>query len=377
MTTAKRTRRVYKTPGYLLHKPTGQARVRINGVDHYLGVYGSDASRQKYGTLIAEHAAGVVAVASNPAMADTGLTILEITLAYLKHCHTYYVKDGKPTDEIVCIKSAVQDLVELYGNSPANSFGPIALKTVREKMIQPKQKKIGRTKKTIEVRWCRRYINMSVNRIRRMFKWAVENELVEPTVLTKLQAVSPLMAGRTAAREHEPRFAVSDEAVDKVKGAVKQRTKDMIDLWLLTGARPGELVKLTGAMIDRTTYKVEGVWIAEIKDHKMSHKGSQRILVFGPKAQLILARYIDADPTKRLFPINRATASENMKRACKKLNIQVFTAHWLRHTAGTRIRDESDLDTTQATLGHAHADTTEIYSKVQIDKAVRFARDAG
>jgi hypothetical protein len=30
---------------YLLHKPTGRTRVRINGQDFYLGPYGSEESR--------------------------------------------------------------------------------------------------------------------------------------------------------------------------------------------------------------------------------------------------------------------------------------------------------------------------------------------
>ena len=34
-----------KPPSYLLHKATGQARVRIDGRDHYLGEFGSDQSR--------------------------------------------------------------------------------------------------------------------------------------------------------------------------------------------------------------------------------------------------------------------------------------------------------------------------------------------
>ncbi|HQZ63799.1 MAG TPA: hypothetical protein PLY87_01930 [Planctomycetaceae bacterium] len=46
-------------PSYLLHKPTGQARVRINGRDHYLGPYGSEESRILYGQLIAKHAGGI------------------------------------------------------------------------------------------------------------------------------------------------------------------------------------------------------------------------------------------------------------------------------------------------------------------------------
>lgn len=89
------TRRVTKVPGYLLHKKSWQARVRLNGVDHYLGPYGS------------------------------------------------------------------------------NEFGPIALKAVRQIMIGVQTRTIR--KKVDQVQWTRRYINMSVSRIRRMFKWAVEN----------------------------------------------------------------------------------------------------------------------------------------------------------------------------------------------------------
>ncbi len=46
-------------PSYLLHQPTGQARVRIAGKDHYLGEFGSEASRFAYGQLVANLAGGV------------------------------------------------------------------------------------------------------------------------------------------------------------------------------------------------------------------------------------------------------------------------------------------------------------------------------
>ena len=210
-----------------------------------------------------------------------------------------------------------------------------------------------------------------------MFKWAVENELVEPTVLMKLQAVAPLMAGRSEAKEHIPRDAVAQDLIDKVKAKVPERTRDMIELWLLTGARPGELIKLTGEMIDRTSYKAKKVWVAELSDHKMVHKKKRRVLVFGPKAQKILSRYLTADSSKRLFPINRATASDAMKKACRDLEIPIFTAHWLRHTAATRIREDYDLDSAQVMLGHSKADTTEIYAGLNLKKAIEVARDVG
>ena len=45
-----------KPPAYRLHKPTGQAVVRIDGRDFYLGKHGTDASHEAYRRLIAEWA---------------------------------------------------------------------------------------------------------------------------------------------------------------------------------------------------------------------------------------------------------------------------------------------------------------------------------
>jgi hypothetical protein len=43
-----------KVPSYRLHKPTGQAVVRIDGRDHYLGLHGTEASHEAYRRTIAE-----------------------------------------------------------------------------------------------------------------------------------------------------------------------------------------------------------------------------------------------------------------------------------------------------------------------------------
>ena len=44
-----------KIPSYLPHTASGQARVRINGCDVYLGPIGSNASKQAYARVIAEN----------------------------------------------------------------------------------------------------------------------------------------------------------------------------------------------------------------------------------------------------------------------------------------------------------------------------------
>jgi hypothetical protein len=45
-------------PSYRLHKPSGRARVIIDGEHIYLGLYGSPESHERYARLIAERAVG-------------------------------------------------------------------------------------------------------------------------------------------------------------------------------------------------------------------------------------------------------------------------------------------------------------------------------
>lgn len=348
-----------RIPGYLLHKATGQARVRINGQDFYLGEYGSPASRVKYGELIAQFASGLPV---DPFATDdeSPLVINELVVAYLAFSKAYYRKDGCVTAEYSCIKSALRPVTELYGDTPVDDFGPLMLKAVRQKMIDGKDR-------------CRRYINMSVGRIRRCWRWGVENEMVEPATLGKLEAVAPLLAGRTEATDYEARHPVTEEHIAQVRDLLKQHHRDVMDLCLKTGSRPGEICMLTGELIDRT----EDVWKAVLRNHKMSHKNKQRTLLFGAQSQLILRRYLKADPTEKLFTLSRASVSNAIKRACLKLGIKKFTLHWMRHTAASRFREEYGLDTAQVLLGHASADITEVYAAVDMKKALQVARDAG
>ena len=61
------------------------------------------------------------------------------------------------------IKICIRYLRDWYGAEPAANFGPLALKTVRQRMVDD-----GLS---------RRYINDQVARIKRMYKWAVADEL--------------------------------------------------------------------------------------------------------------------------------------------------------------------------------------------------------
>ena len=64
-------------------------------------------------------------------------------------------------------------------------------------------------------------------------------------------------------------------------------------------------------------------------------------------------------------------------RACIKAGIPKWSPNQLRHTAATEVRKKFGLDAAQTVLGHARADTTEIYAEPNHEKARAVMREVG
>lgn len=77
-----------KNPGYWRHKPSGQAYVRIDGKDHYLGPFDSPESRNRYEEIIRDW------TLRQSADRHT-ITVDELCLRYFEHAKTHYRKDGR------------------------------------------------------------------------------------------------------------------------------------------------------------------------------------------------------------------------------------------------------------------------------------------
>ena len=356
-------------PSYLLHKQSGQARVRVNGRDILLGPFGSEESRIEYGQIVAKLAGGAPIdplkpsnrgrLPRNDSEADPGPSVNELCLVFLRHAESHYVKNGEQTSEIHILKSVMRPLKELYGMLPAKDFGPLCMKAVRTKMV--------------ESGWCRGTINAGMSRIRRIFKHAIANELIDSAILDRLKCVAPLLAGRTEAHDNAPRTSVGLREIAVVRRLVSPLVRDLIGLQRLTGARSGELLMLTSGMIDQHGE----VWTATLTDHKTKHHGQARVLFFGPKARKILARYLTENPSDLLFRIIRTAYCRAITRACDKAKIPRWVPHQLRHTAAATVRDQFGLEHTQAILGHAKADMTEHYAKAGRARAAEVARKIG
>lgn len=204
---------------------------------------------------------------STPSKRTEPLSIDELVLLYFEFAKGYYVKDGQPTNEIVAIRAALRRLRAMYGSTPVSDFGPKAFKLVRDSLIQE--------------RLSRKYVNDSMARVTRMFRWAVAEELIAPAVFQALGSVPGLRKGRTNAKETAPIGPVSDDTVEATLPFLPEVVADMVRLQRLTGMRPAEVCILRPGDINRSGE----IWTYRPSRHKTEHVGKDRSIALGPKAQ--------------------------------------------------------------------------------------------
>ena len=282
----------FKIPKMSHHQASDQAVVRLAGKDFYLGPWGTKVARIEYDRVIAEW----LAAGRRPsALGVDAITVTEVLAAFWSHAERYYrYPDGTQTNELKNYRDALRYPRRLYGHTPAHEFGPLALKAVREAMIG--------------ARLSRTNINRQIGRVKHVFKWAVENELIPPSVHHGLQAVSGLKAGRSEAHESDPVHAVPEERVSATLPFVSRQVAAMIRLQLLTGMRPGEIVAMRGVDIDTTGH----LWRYQPARHKTQHLGHARIVFLGPKARKIVQQFLKSDLSAFLFS---PTDAETERRA--------------------------------------------------------------
>ena len=256
---------------------------------------------------------------------------------------------------------------------------------------------------------------------KRVFKWAVAEEMVTPSIYHGLQTITGLRFGRTEARETEPVKPVPEKWVNTVLPHVSPQVAAMIQTQQLTGMRPCEVVAMRPYDIDQTG----DIWIYEPHDHKNRWRGHRRLIPLGPKVQQVIKPFLDRDATAFLFSPREAEAWRHAQRrkrrktpmtpsqakrkskakpkrpkrdrydthsyqraivygiqkANKNRNGKPAVPHWyplqIRHSRATEVRRRYRLEGAQANLGHARADISELYAEKNLELAKRIAREMG
>ncbi|MFP6584159.1 MAG: recombinase XerD, partial [Candidatus Hydrogenedentota bacterium] len=252
------------TPAYCHHKATGQGYVFLNGKRHYLGPHDNPETRQKYHRMIAEWEAND----RRPAVAIDDVRVLHLIGSYWSWAKGYYRDvDGEETSQLHVVKSSLRVLKEFYADLHVSEFGVRQLKTLQHEFVTR-----GLARSTV---------NMYVGIVKRCFRWGVAEDLVPASVYGSLQALPGLHRGRSKAKETEAIEAVSEANVEAVRPYVSAQVWALIQLQLLTAARPGELVSLRPIDFDTKS----DCWVVRPVHHKTSYRGRERIIHFGPKAK--------------------------------------------------------------------------------------------
>jgi integrase len=157
--------------------------------------------------------------------------------------------------------------------------------------------------------WSRPYVNHQINRVRRLFRWAVVHEMVPASVLHGLQAVDGLRCGRTDAPEPPPVKPAPEGRVYAIRDHVSRQVFAMVELQILSGMRPGEVTSMRTRDVDVTG----DVWIYKPVKHKTQHHGHDRTIYFGPKAKAVLQPYLKADLDACIFSPADAEADRRAK----------------------------------------------------------------
>jgi len=406
----------FRTPSYRLHKPSGQAVVTLNGRDCYLGKFGSAESKAEYDRLIAEWLANGRRLAG-PEEPPADLTISEVLLAFWRHADAHYrTPSGGPARELENLRDALRPLRRLYGATTARAFGPKSLKAVRTALVEE-----GLARTTVNAR---------INRIRRVFKWAASEELIPAQVHEGLKTVEGLLEGQSGVRESAPIEAVPIDHVEAVLPLLPPPVAAMVRLQLLTGCRAGEVMRMRGRDLKAgeptweyrpATHKnawrgkkkviplgpraqeiVKAALKPELTAYLFSpadavaahHAGRAGVRKSRPTPSELGKRCKDGPGRKHAARYDRRTYRQSIVRACDRafphptiarVRLKEMTpeqgadlrawrkAHrWsplqLRHTAATLIRARYGLEAAQAVLGHAKADTTEIYAERDVAK---------
>lgn len=291
-------------PSYLFHKKSGRGRavwtdvVGVRQQKLLPGLFNSKESTEAFARLQLEV---TTAPAASAADGSAEITVNILFLAYREHALQHYGgADGEPTDELRHLDAACRRARELYGHTPVDEFGPLAFKAVRQAFIA--------------AGWCRKTINARVDRVRRVFRWGVAEELVKATTLHALEAVEGLKRGRTPAPESEPVEPVEDAVVDATLPHLNRHVRGLVQFQRLTGCRPSEACAVRRCDID-----TDGeVWLYKLVNHKTAWKGKRRIIAIGPQAQALLRGFFTPNLEDYLFSPASAVEEFRAERSANR-----------------------------------------------------------
>ena len=371
-------------PKYRKHSTRNRAFVQINSKRKYLpGNYGSAESHQAYREVLTqlrrERLGGTKA--SKPKL--SGASLAELCAQYLVFAAGYYGESlrsefGNLMCAIKLLRTHVDDTI------PVTTFSAVNIEELQSSLV-----KAGLS---------RSYINQTISKIKRIFKWGFTKKIVPLEAYHSVTAAAPLRKGRTKAPEKKKKKPIRKRQFDLVLAEVPKHIRDMMLIQRYTGVRSGSLVRAKAKQFRESRKHKMTIWKPRLKTE---WKDVELIIPIGPRCLEILKPYLEsAKPDDYLFSpkASRKNPRYNdryssgsfchaIHRAIDKINkrliasggkrIAKWSPHAIRHLKGRRTREKYGIEAAQAILGHESIEATEIYSTRRQELARRVAKETG
>ena len=367
--------------------------MRIDGKTHYLGVFGSPESHERYARLVKEWMAGERVSKRVPHAGQVLLTVRGLFAEYRAWivATDRYMKNGKPTATRIQIECVLQQFEAFAGD--------VRVMELSEAILVQWRDRIERNRKLT-----RKGVNRKVQVVLAALRWGKTRGLLPKSAWADCREIEPVKKGECGTRRERlrERRAVTLAEIERVAAKCTCRhIAAMMRVQALLGCRPGEVAAMRWADIDKTPIVVDGVilWTYRVADSaaKTAHHDRSISYPVPPRAQAILDEF-PALPRALIFSPQQSMAERGRSRktapafgpqwtarayrnavvrACEAAGVPYFTPHEIRHGAITRAAEQHGVLAAQRLANHSSASTTARYLHTEDDAAYRVAARIG
>jgi len=330
-----------------------------------------------YGTIpewVANKKKKTAARIPSPAeLVGMGYTVAELAADFLEWAADIREYSKHEVDNFRC---ALKPLVELFGEMQAAAF------TSREMIELAEHRKRKRKNSG-------KYINQQQGRTRRAFRYAAGKKMIPASVLAEMDVPEKMPTHHADGTPEIPEvLAVDDKIAEATLEHLPEYAADFLRVMRGCGARQAELRGMLAADLVKES---PDLWSYTPAIHKTSKRRKTRTLYFGrPEIAILKKRLRRLGPTGHVFTKPRRDVRQNPKtgqmynhdtgkrehlvpwgpgslqrlvlRANRRLALEHWTAHQLRHALGSQLVNEgAQIATVAVLLGHADTRSTERY----------------
>ena len=309
----------------------------------------------------------------------------------------------------------IESSLHPYFAWPVNDFGPDELHKIQQALINHKYVQ-GKTVK----QYTRQGINDVMKWIKRVWKWGLGRQLVNPERLQSLEEVKALRLGSNSVTEKAKRKRVTEDEFKKVVSGVNPVVADMLRLIWLTAMRPYEVCGMRPFDLIRDDSEcwlyIPGRDCGPVGKHKTMRFERVKVIPITRGSQGILSKYITDFESKefvfspeqavklcqkqkslnRKTPLNCGNKPGTSKkecprispgkkydhnslcravvRACERAGVEKFVPYDLRRTAATGTRSILGKEAAKVLLGHTKTETTDIYLLEEVQEVIKVAK---